>query len=89
MNASYSCQSFSYRLADGKRQVFLAQVLTGDVFDYKDKNDPTLRRAPKKNERISGGICYNSVLGETGGSKVYIVFENRVAYPTFLITFTQ
>ncbi|CAF1286160.1 unnamed protein product [Adineta steineri] len=89
MNASYSCQSYSYALADGKRQVFLAQVLTGDVFDYKNKNDPTLRRAPKKNESTSGGTRYNSVLGETGGSKVYIVFENRVAYPTFLITFTQ
>ncbi|CAF1528054.1 unnamed protein product [Adineta steineri] len=89
MNASYSCQSYSYGLTGGKRQVFLAQVLTGDVFDYKDKNDPTLRRAPKKNERISGGKRYDSVLGETGGSKVYIVFENRVAYPTFLITFTQ
>ncbi|CAF0740399.1 unnamed protein product [Adineta steineri] len=89
MSASYSCQSYSYGLADGKRQVFLAQVLTGDVFDYKNKNDPTLRRAPKKNESISGGTRYSSVSGETGGSKVYIVFENRVAYPTFLITFSQ
>ncbi|CAM4977886.1 unnamed protein product [Rotaria socialis] len=88
MNASYSCQSYSYQLPNGKRQVFLAQVLTGDVFDYKGKNDQTLRRPPKKNESISD-IRYNSVAGETGGSKVYIVYENRVAYPTFLITYSQ
>ncbi|CAM2716667.1 unnamed protein product [Rotaria socialis] len=88
MNASYSCQSYSYQLPNGKRQVFLAQVLTGEVFDYKGKNDQTLRRPPKKNESISE-TRYNSVAGETGGSKVYIVYENRVAYPTFLITYSQ
>jgi hypothetical protein len=88
MNASYSCQSYSYQLPNGKRQVFLAQVLTGEVFDYKDKIDQTLRRPPKKNESTSGAR-YNSVTGVTGGSKVYIVYENRVAYPMFLITFSQ
>ncbi|CAF1389555.1 unnamed protein product [Didymodactylos carnosus] len=85
-NASYSCQGYSHQLPNGKRQVFLAQVLTGEVHDYKDKSDQTLRRPPKKNESISGAR-YNSVSGKTGNSQVYIVYENRVAYPTFLITF--
>ncbi|CAF4499155.1 unnamed protein product [Rotaria socialis] len=84
-NASYSCGSYAHQLPDGKRQVFLAQVLTGDVYDC--KSDSTLRRPPKKNEAKSG-LRYNSVSGDTGGSKVYIVYENRVAYPTYLITFT-
>jgi poly [ADP-ribose] polymerase 10/14/15 len=88
MNASYSCQSYSYQLPNGKRQVFLAQVLTGEVCDYKDKHDQTLRRPPRKNESISGGR-YNSVSGVTGGDQVYIVYENRVSYPTFLITFSS
>ncbi len=88
MNASDSCQNYSYQLPNGKRQVFLAQVLTGEVCDYKDKHDQTLRRPPRKNESISGGR-YNSVSGVTGGDQVYIVYENRVSYPTFLITFSS
>jgi O-acetyl-ADP-ribose deacetylase (regulator of RNase III) len=88
VNAAYSCQNYSYQLPNGKRQVFFAQVLTGDVSDYQNKNDQTLRRPPKKNESTSGAR-YNSVSGETGGSRVYIIYENRVAYPTFLITFSQ
>ncbi|CAF2647099.1 unnamed protein product [Rotaria sp. Silwood2] len=84
-NASYSCNGYDYKLPNGKRQVFLAQVLTGDVHDC--KSDPSLRRPPKKNE-TKCGLRYNSVSGDTGGSKVYIVYENRVAYPTYLITFT-
>ncbi|CAF2647112.1 unnamed protein product [Rotaria sp. Silwood2] len=83
-NASYSCENYAHQLSNGKRQVFLAQVLTGAVYDC--KSDQNLRRPPKKNETKSG-LRYNSVSGDTGGSKVYIVYENRVAYPTYLITF--
>ncbi|CAF1570195.1 unnamed protein product, partial [Adineta steineri] len=83
-NASYSCGSYAYTLPNGKKQVFLAQVLTGDVHDC--KSDTSLRRPPKKNEKVSN-LRYNSVSGDTGGSKVYIVYENRVIYPTYLITF--
>ncbi|CAF4040976.1 unnamed protein product [Rotaria sordida] len=83
--ASYSCTGFDFKLPNGKRQVFLAQVLTGDVYDC--PSDPSLRRPPKKNESVSGRR-YNSVSGDTRGSKVYIVYENRLAYPAYLITFT-
>ena len=86
-NASYSCPNYSYKLPDGKRQVFLAQVLTGEVYDYKTQNDKALRRPPKKNESISN-VRYNSVSGVTAGTQVYIIYENRIAYPTFLITCT-
>ncbi|CAF4560635.1 unnamed protein product [Rotaria socialis] len=84
-NASYSCDLYAHLLSNGKRQVFLAQVLTGHVYDC--QYDRTLRRPPKKNENIDGRR-YNSVSGDTKGSKVYIVYENRVAYPTYLITFS-
>ena len=84
-NASYSCSSYAFELSSGKRQVFLAQVLTGDV--YNSPSDSSLRRPPKKNESVSG-LRYNSVSGDGGGSRIYIVYENRVAYPTYLITFT-
>ncbi|CAF4845211.1 unnamed protein product [Rotaria sp. Silwood1] len=64
-NASYSGGSYAYQLPNGKRQVFLAQVLTGDVYDC--QKDPSLRRPPKKNETVSGPR-YNSVSGDTGGT---------------------
>ncbi|CAF1222657.1 unnamed protein product [Adineta steineri] len=62
-NASYSCGSYVYTLPNGKKQVFLAQVLTGDVHDC--KSDTSLRRPPKKNEKVSN-LRYNSVSGDTG-----------------------
>jgi poly [ADP-ribose] polymerase 7/11/12/13 len=84
-NASYSCNFYAYLSPDEKRQIFLAQVLTGHV--YNCEPDRTLRRPPKKNEN-NGGRRYNSVSGVTRGTKVYIAYENRIAYPTYLITFS-
>ncbi|CAF0866295.1 unnamed protein product [Adineta steineri] len=83
-DALYSCASYRYSLPNGKSQVFLAQVLTGH--SHNCNSDSSIRRPPKKNESTSGQR-YDSVSGTTGGSTVYIVYENRVAYPTYLITF--
>ena len=30
---------------------------------------------------------YDTVTGETGGSKVYVVYENGRAYPEYLVTY--
>lgn len=87
-NASYSCRNYSYELPDGKRQVFVAYVLVGDTCDYGTKNDPALRMPPKKDPKLSKTL-YNSVSGETGGSRVYVVYDNRLTYPAYLITFTS
>ncbi|CAF0858351.1 unnamed protein product [Adineta steineri] len=35
----------------------------------------------------NGNILVTGGHGDTGGSKVYIIYENRVVYPTYLITF--
>ena len=86
-NASYSCQSYAYKLSNGQRQVLLASVLTGDAYDYGTKTDSSLRMPPKKDPKISK-LRYNSVTGETGGSRVYVVYNNHLSYPAFLITFT-
>ncbi|CAF0844608.1 unnamed protein product [Adineta steineri] len=83
-DALYSCGNYRYSLPNGKSQVFLAQVLTGH--SHNCNSDSSIRRPPKKNESASGQR-YDSVSGTTGGSTVYIVYENRVAYPTYLITF--
>ena len=85
-NASYSCSGYAHTLPNGKRQVFLAQILTGDVHNCPSNSN--LRMPPKKNKSSGSSLRYNSVSGVTGGSQVYIVYENRVAYPTYLITFT-
>ncbi|CAF3315824.1 unnamed protein product [Rotaria sp. Silwood2] len=63
-NASYSCGGYEYKLPNGKAQAFLAQVLTGDVYDCNP--DSSLRRPPKKDANVSN-LRYNSVSGNTGG----------------------
>ncbi|CAF4147582.1 unnamed protein product, partial [Adineta steineri] len=64
-NASYSCPNDSFESANGRYQVFLAQVLTGDVYDCQ-QNNPNLRWPPKKNGSTSG-LRYNSVSGDKDG----------------------
>lgn len=64
-----------------QRQMFLAQVLVGDSV-YSPSNS-TLTKPPVK----SGKIKYDSVYGETRGSRVYMTYDNTRAYPAYLITY--
>jgi hypothetical protein len=47
-------------------------------------SDDSLVKPPDK---PSGGR-YDTVSGDTNGSKVYIVYENGRAYPEYLVTYT-
>ena len=60
VNALYSCRYYSFQLSNGKCQVFLAKVLTGESTAYKDENDRSLFQSSKKNEDILGAR-YSSV----------------------------
>lgn len=86
VNASYS-NSYSYNCT-GYRQMLVASVLTG--LSYYTRPDNSLRKPPYRPNRI-GGIQYryDSVSGDTGGSKVYITYDNDKAYPAYLITYKQ
>ncbi|XP_065189999.1 uncharacterized protein LOC135820880 isoform X2 [Sycon ciliatum] len=87
--ANYS-NAFAHNLPDGKKQVFLAQVLIGDSVQL--KKDRTLRVPPLKPAEYSasfGDIRYDTVNGVTKGTRVYMVYNNCQAYPFYLITYSQ
>jgi len=76
-NAAYS---HSYSFSEGPvRKMFYARVAIGKYFDYGLTQRGDLKKPPD---------TYDSVSGETAGSKVYMIYENGRAYPEYLITYT-
>ena len=68
-NASYSL-GYSHKHKNGVKGMFFAQVNLGKCNDM----------APDKNIKTPPQ-GYDSISGFTGGSKVYIVYANKKAYP--------
>ena len=86
VKASYS-DSYAYELGNGTREILLAKVLTGD--SCKCPSDRTLRMPPVKYDQIRfQKERYDTVEGETSGSKVYMTYSNDKAYPAYLIVYT-
>lgn len=67
--------------------MFLARVLVGNAYDCPSNSN--LRKPPVLRPATAGvpSLDYDSVSGQTGGSKVYIIYENGKAYPEYLVTF--
>ena len=95
VNASYS-NRYGHQLPDksGNNQIFLAKVLTGDSSSC--GSDSRLRMPPEKPSyaAATGGVKlaqlrYDTVTGSTGGSIVYMTYDNLKAYPAYLITYQQ
>jgi type II secretory pathway pseudopilin PulG len=66
----------------GEREMFLAKLLVGSSIEL--PRDQTLTVPPHD---PTNNLKYNSVTGETGGSKVWIVYENGRAYPDYLVRY--
>lgn len=68
--------------------MFFARVLIGDCIHIMP-NNKDLVKPPSKSTVNSLGFLedYDSVSGETGGSKVYMIYDNGRAYPEYLITY--
>ena len=83
VNASYS-DSYAHR-TKGLKKMLVAWVLTG----VSSHSQPHSYKQPPKRNTTEGGIesHYDSVHGFTGGSKVYITYDNEHAYPSYLITY--
>ncbi len=82
VNSSYSNNGYSYN-AGTFRQMFMASVLIGK-FEPR-QSDPTIREPGV----IPGtNLKYDSVKGNTGGSDVFMVYSNKKAYPSYLISYT-
>ena len=87
VNSSYS-HYYTFNI-NGVRKMFAAYVLTGN--SCFSNPDGALRKPPPLKE--SGESCtsverrYDSVCGTTGGTRVYITYDNEHAYPAYLITY--
>ena len=88
VNASYS-DGYAYCCNGRLKKLILAQVLTGITYFCQPQHTltmPPLRPATGQTGTVQRR--YNSVSGQTGGSKVYITYENNLAYPAYIITYT-
>ena len=86
VNAQYS-DRYAYEPSSGRRQFFLARVLTGE--SYSCGEDRSLKKPPlKERNKMFTDERYDSVHGKTGGSDIYVVYEHDKAYPAYLITYT-
>ena len=69
------------------QQMLVAYVLTG--YSCFCHPDTTLQKPPFRPGGDTGvKHHYDSVSGVSGGSKIYITYENGHAYPAYLITYT-
>ena len=91
VNASYS-NNYAHTLPNKQKQMFLVKVLTGA--SYNCSPNSTLRMPPLRPSHTTAGtgvkfsqVRYDTVNGTTGGSTVYMTYDNLKAYPAYLITY--
>ena len=84
VNASYSGGGYEFNLPDGSKLLIVARVLVGDASTCQGQNTKSLTRPPAKLDKT----LYDSVTGSTGGSQVYIIYDNLQAYPEYLINYS-
>ena len=81
-NASYS-DSYAH-VSQGNKCILLVKLLAGEETRVMP-HDRSLTICPNK----PGKGRYDTVTGETNGSKVYIVYENGRAYPQYVVTYRK
>ena len=85
VNASYS-DGFSFEAGSGLRKMLAAWVLTGHSYQSERHS---FKHPPLREDCGEGQVQrrYDSVTGTTGGSTVYITYDNTLAYPAYVITY--
>lgn len=87
VDAYYSATNYSHTLKlSGRRQIFLAKVLTGSAKEVAPSGQTRNYRVPPLKTDGSRDR-YDSVTGLTNSSRVFVVYDHSKAYPAFLITF--
>ena len=90
VNASYS-DSYAHSVHDtNMKKLLVAFVLTG--LSYYCNQDRSLTMPPYRSEQDDpSGIRrrYHSVNRVTGGTTVYITYDNNQAYPAYVITYSR
>lgn len=83
VNASYSNGGYAFNPSPGVKQMFFAEVIIGKEVVLNPDN--SLKMPPL----FDGDKRYDSIQGLTGGSNVYMIYTNKKAYPTFLVSYTD
>jgi WWE domain len=66
-----------------EREMFLTKLLVGNAVTVDQNNSLIV----PPHDPANPGQRYNTVTGTTGGSPVYIVYENGRAYPSYLVRY--
>ena len=88
VNSLYS-NSYAFRASSGVKKMFAAWVLTGNSICLPSNGrlvQPPFMDRPANQENVVQRR-YDSVNGTTGGTRVYITYDNEHAYPAYLITY--
>lgn len=77
--------------ANNLKEVIIAKVVLGDVYDCGTRRDDSLRFPPVKEahdlDSSLQNIRYDSVSGITKNTRVYMTYDNRKAYPAYIIKY--
>lgn len=76
-DASYS-DAYSHKYGNGLHGMFLARVLIGQA-----------ETLASNNNIVEPSVGYDSVTGTTNGSKVFIIYANKKAYPQYYVTYRK
>ena len=83
-NANYS-NRYSYHNAQLQAwQMIIVKVLTGNSCSYRKPN-PSLTRPPPL--FAGSNLLYDTVCGCSGGSDIYVVYDQDRAYPAYIISY--
>ena len=74
-------RGFAYK-TDGEKQLLLVKLLVGTMVNLPARS---LKHPPDKQD--GSETRYDSVQGHTQGSDVYIVYENKRAYPQYRVQY--
>ena len=79
-NSNYSC-GYARPSGDGKKQMYLVLVLTGDY----TRGSSAYRVTPDNPARP--GFKFDSVVDDVSNPQMFVIFLDNQAYPKYLITF--
>jgi hypothetical protein len=100
-SALYSASGYAHPPIGPNRHyrgcIILAEVLTGDSYrcapgTYRENKPPTKRLPRSRSSDVASSLTFDSCTGytgNTGGSEVFVVYNNFRAYPSYLVDFVD